>query len=120
MAEERPIPPPDLAQQLKMHAESFRAAGVEWLPQIVLAPPEKTHVETPPAKGAELSLPMAASAGPTLFAEPASRSASAPLTMEQRQAEMAAPPRACRGLRALQTIGRDANADGLRSRPARR
>src|SRR5262249_49905625 len=45
MPEERPPSPDELARQLRLHAASLRAAGVEWLPT---APPPVPKPAPPP------------------------------------------------------------------------
>jgi DNA polymerase len=75
-----PVPTPEeLARQARLHLESLRAAGVEWLPAAHTAPPA-----TPPSPAKDSPAPIAAAA--SLFDEPVEPAPAEPgLTLEQRR-----------------------------------
>ncbi|HKI31158.1 MAG TPA: uracil-DNA glycosylase [Gemmataceae bacterium] len=85
MSAEQPLTPEQLARQAREHLESLRAAGVEWLPT---APPPAVVVTA-----ASPSLPVVTEPAPVreaLFAADEARSAGDSLTLQQRQAALAA------------------------------
>ncbi|HZY87776.1 MAG TPA: uracil-DNA glycosylase [Gemmataceae bacterium] len=84
MSDERPPMPAEVERQVRRHAESLRAAGVEWLPNAPLPPVERR--EAPPAPAAEAPTPALQ---PVLFSLGA-EAAGGDLTPEQRCQELAA------------------------------
>ncbi|HEY8505956.1 MAG TPA: uracil-DNA glycosylase, partial [Gemmataceae bacterium] len=92
-----PGPPADLAEQARLHLESLRAAGVEWLgpPDPAAHPSHSPHVEAGQEPGVAADPPPAPpdppAAGPpgTLFGEPDIAAASPALSPEQRRQELA-------------------------------
>jgi DNA polymerase len=86
MTEDRPPTPAEVERQVSQHAESLRAAGVEWLPNAPLPPAPRTEPRPAAAPAPE---PLAAALQPVLFGLGADAPGGA-LTPEQRGHELAA------------------------------
>jgi DNA polymerase len=78
MSEERPPAPSEVERQVRQHADSLRAAGVEWLPNALLPPVERAAPSPAPALQ------------PLLFAPGGEAPAGGALSPEQRCHELAA------------------------------
>jgi DNA polymerase len=86
MSDERPPTPADVERQVRQHAESLRAAGVEWLPNAPLPPPQRIEPPRGPMPTVEAPAPALQ---PLLFA-PGGEGQGGALTPEQRCRELAA------------------------------
>ena len=108
MAEQIGESHPDVAAQVRRHLESLRAAGVEWLPAHVPWP--VTPAEVPATDAAPK---------PLFDVEPAPAVPAGAGACRAPAAGADGAGGAGKRLRALQGAGLDADADGLRRRPAR-
>jgi uracil-DNA glycosylase family 4 len=87
MAEETPPTPAEVERQVRQHAESLRAAGVEWLPNAPLPPAQRAEPRPVPLPVVEAAPPALQ---PSLFASGGEAPAGGDLTPEQRCQELAA------------------------------
>jgi DNA polymerase len=113
MADDSPLPPDELARQVRQRLDSLRAAGVEWLPNsefpVVVPAPLAVPAPVTVSQPVSVAAPVIVSRQATLFDAAPEADGAAVLTMEQRRhelrllAERVAGCTRCAGLAATRT-----------------